>query len=106
MGYLHDAQTDLAFQYDFAQDLTGYTAVMYYYKQEDGNDDRATVTCTVTVVTSVLSYVRYSQTSALFTDHDCDYIAYVGLTSSTALKRSSNPVVIHVNKEGKIEYAQ
>jgi hypothetical protein len=106
MGYLHAAQTDLAFRFSFDQDLTGYTAVMYYYKEDSGNASRATVTCTVTVVTSVDCYVQYIQSAALLTTANTNYIAYVGLKSSGDLERSTNPIVIHVNEEGAIEYSQ
>ena len=106
MGYLHAAQTDLAFRFSFDQDLTGYTAVMYYYKEDSGNTSRATVICTVTVVTSVECYVQFIQTTALLTTANTNYIAYVGLKSSGDLERSSNPIVIHVNEEGAIEYSQ
>lgn len=105
MGYIHAGQQDLAFRFSINQDLTAYTSVMYYYKQEAGNAARATVTCTITSTTSI-SYIQYIQSAALLTEYDCDYILYCGLTASTLLTRSTSPVVVHVNKEGYIEYSQ
>ena len=108
MGYIHASQSDLAFRFSLDEDLTGYAAVMYYYKQDDGNSTRATVTCTVTA-TSTISYCQYIQSTtpgAILTTYDADYILYLGLTASTTLTRSSSPVAVHVNEEGNIEYSQ
>ena len=103
--YIEHNQDDLKIRFDFADDLTSYTGVMYYYKESDGNAGRATVTATITVVTSVLAYVSYTLTTALFTSPDTTYLAYMGLTSSSGNTRSSAPVTITVNTEGKIPYA-
>ena len=103
--YIHAAQDDLKIRFDFADDLTSYTGVMYYYKESDGNAARATVTATITVVTSVLAYVSYTLATQLFTTADSNYYCYMGLTSTTGNTRSSAPVVIPVNTEGKIPYA-
>ena len=103
--YIHASQDDLKIRFDFTEDLTSYTATMYYFKEADGNANRSTVTATITVVTSVLAYVSYTFTTALFTATDANYYVYMGLTSSSNTTRSSAPVVIPVNTEGKIPYA-
>lgn len=103
--YIHAAQDDLKIRFDFAEDLTSYTGVMYYYKESDGNAGRATVTATITVVTSVLAYVSYTLATQLFTVPSTNYYAYMGLTSASGNTRSSAPVVIPINEEGKIPYS-
>ena len=103
--YIEHTQDDLRIRFDFSDDLTSYTGVMWYYKESDGNAGRASVNATITVVTSVLAYVSYTLTTALFTSADTNYYAYMELTSSSGNTRSSAPVVIPVNTEGKIPYA-
>lgn len=103
--YIHASQDDLKIRFDFTDDLTSYTGCMYYYDEKSGNANRATVTATITVVTSVLAYVSFTFTTALFTATDTNYIVYMGLTSSSGNTRSSAPVAIPINTEGKIPYA-
>jgi hypothetical protein len=112
MGYVHGAQTDLRITLkvptDTSEDLSTYTAVMHFRKDTLPLSSETTVTATITVITSILTYVSYtlSAASSIAPAGSYNLIIDGQLTSAAALWRRTSPAIVHINKYGDTNYTQ
>ena len=113
MGYIHGGQLDLniklAVETDTTDNLSTYTAVLHFRKDSLPLTSESTVTATLTVVTSVLTYVGYALSAASTVVPAGDYNLIIDgeLTNpTTTLTRRTSPVIIHINRFGQIPYSE
>jgi len=98
--YVTVNQDDLRIQFIYAEDLSGYSGVIYVYRKEDGFATASSGTATISAGTGT-SLVYYDvATSSTIIGSSGVWIMYAEIEDAEGKKRACQPVELYIHTKG------